>query len=148
MTELIRRDPARDVGRLRSEMDRLLEDALKAWPFNAREEGYPRIDIYSDENKYEVLADLPGVNSDDVEINVTANQVSIRGEVKKEDERQDGHAYWMERYNGQFVRSFELPTPIQSEKVEANFEDGVLKIELPKAEEARPKSIKVNKKGK
>ncbi len=145
MTELIRREPSREVGRLRSELDRLLEDAIRTWPFTGKEGGYPNVDIYSEEDKYVVLADLPGVDSDDVEVNVSANQVTINGEIRREEEKEEGNAYWMERYSGQFSRSFELPTPIQSDKVDAAFEDGVLRIDLPKAEEARPKSIKVRK---
>ncbi len=145
MAELIRRDPRREAGRLRTELDRLFDDALRSWPLGAREELYPTIDIYENEEKYEAHVDLPGIDPEDVEINVTGNQVTIRGEMQKEDEKTEGNVYWKERYSGQFARGFELPVALQSENVEAVYEDGVLKIDLPKAEEKRPKAIKVKR---
>ncbi len=145
MAELIRRDPRRDAGRLRTELDRLFEDALRAWPLGTREDLYPTVDIYEGDGKYEAHVDLPGIDPEDVEINVTGNQVTVRGEMKEEDEKTEGNVYWKERYSGQFARSFELPVAIESDNVEAVYEDGVLKIDLPKADEERPKSIKVKR---
>ncbi len=145
MTELVRRKPTQELGGLRSEMDKFFADAfLRGWPFASRQgEGYPPIDIYAEEEKFVLVADLPGYNSDDVEINVTSNQITISGQTKTENEARDANTYWKERYSGSFSRSFELPIPVQSNKVEASFSDGVLKIEMPKADDARPRSIKI-----
>ena len=148
MTELIRRSKEQESGGLRSELDRFFADTfMRGLPFagSQGERGYPAIDIYSDENKFVLVADLPGYSSDDVEINVTSNQITLSGKTKSETEKQEDTFYWKERYSGSFSRSFELPIPVQSGKVEASFEDGVLKVEMPKADDARPRTVKIKK---
>ncbi len=147
MTDLIRRNQSNEVGRLRSDIDRVFADAFfRNLPFSRGEAGYPAVDIYSDEEKYVVEADLPGYKSDDIEINVSNNSITITGNAKEEKKEKRGKVFWQERHIGQFARSFELPVPIQSGKVEAEFEDGILKVSLPKADDARPHSIKIKNK--
>ena len=102
------------------------------------------VDIWETNDAYHLRADLPGVKPDELEINATSDSISISGEVKGQaDVTEDG---WLrqERRFGKFQRAFTLPVAIDSNKVEATFENGVLQLVLPKAENTKPRTIKVN----
>jgi HSP20 family protein len=86
---------------------------------------------------------LPGLEAKDVNVSISGDLLTITGEKKREKEEKDEHHHYIERYTGTFQRSFRLPVAIQSDKVEASFKKGVLKITLPKAEEARKKAIEI-----
>lgn len=101
------------------------------------------MDIKDSNEAYEILAVLPGVSADDLNIQITNNTLTIQGEVKVE---QDDKATYLlrERSAGRFMRSVQLPEAVDSAKVDASLKDGILILRIPKAEEARPKTIKVN----
>ena len=120
-----------DIVALRDAMDRLDDLAVP-------------VDLWETKDAYHLRADLPGVTPDELEINATSDSISISGEVKGQaDVTEDG---WLrqERRVGKFQRAFSLPIAIDSTKVEATFENGVLSLLLPKAESTKPRTIKVN----
>jgi HSP20 family protein len=103
----------------------------------------PAVDIAEQENEYIVKMELAGVAKDDVKINLESNILTIKGEKKQEKEEKNKNFHRVERTYGSFQRSFTLPTTVKSEKIDAEFKDGVLSITLPKLEESKPKQIEV-----
>lgn len=141
--------PLPDVVSLREAMDRLFEDSFirpSMWSGLPNGQIAVPVDLWEDQNSYHLRADLPGLTAEDIDINVTADSVSIAGEMKgQSDVTGDG---WLrqERRVGKFQRAFSLPTQLDSNKVEATFENGVLTLVLAKAEAVRPKQIKITAK--
>jgi HSP20 family protein len=144
---IIKWDPYRDVMTLRDRMNRLFEDMSSgkgqdrdlvpgAWA--------PSVDIYETENEVVLAAEIPGVDEKDVEIKVEDNNLTIRGERKFEKETKEENYHRIERSYGSFARSFVLPNSMDAEKVAAEYQDGLLTLTLPKREEAKPKTIKIN----
>ena len=103
----------------------------------------PALDMYETLDTIVVKASLPGVKPDDVEISVTGSTLTIRGEIKSEEEVKEEDYYHQERRYGSFCRSIGLPSALKADKAQAMFEDGVLTLTIPKAEEIKPKTIKV-----
>jgi HSP20 family protein len=102
------------------------------------------VDVCETNDKVLVTASIPGIKPEDIKITVTGDVLQLSGEMKEDNERDEATYHVRERRFGSFNRSIYLPTPVVSDKAEALFENGVLKLTLPKAEEARPKAIKVN----
>lgn len=107
----------------------------------------PAIDVYEDGDDIVVKAEMPGVDLDDIEVTVTDNMLVLRGEKQKEEEADEGDYYRSERVYGAFVRSIPLPAEADAQKASASFNNGVLEIRLPKAEEAKKRQVKVNVEG-
>jgi HSP20 family protein len=150
MSNLIRWEPAREMMTLRDAMDRLFDDAFTR-PFSLQREGgstwsSPAIDMYQTDNDVMVKAALPGIKADEVQINVTGDILTIRGETKHEEEKKDKSWHIREHRWGAFERSIRLPTGVKSEKAKADFDNGILTITLPKSEEVKPKTITVKTK--
>jgi len=103
----------------------------------------PAVDVVENENDIQVKVELPGVSKDDVKITMQDNILTIRGEKKQEKETKNSEYHRVERSYGSFQRSFTLPTNVNHDKIDASYNDGVLKVTLPKAEEAKPKQIEV-----
>ena len=104
----------------------------------------PSVDIEEAEDKYVIKADLPGVDKKDIDVKLENGVLSIRGEKQTEKETGKGtKRHRTERFHGTFARSFTLPEAVKAEKVDASYKDGVLLLEIPKAEEAKPKSIDI-----
>jgi HSP20 family protein len=149
MSNLIRWEPAREMMTLREAMDRLFDDAFtrplgiagigNAW-------SVPAVDMYQTDNEVVVKASLPGIKSDEVQINVTGEVLTLKGEVKQKDEVKEKAYHIREQRWGMFERSLVLPTEVIADKAKADFENGILTITLPKAEEAKPKSITIKTK--
>ena len=145
MTSLIRWDPFREITTLREAMDRLFEDAFV---FSTRLMAPVRpfgmeLDLVEEEDRFVVRASMPGVRPDDLDISLTENTVTIRGELKPDEDIKEEQYHIRERRYGTFSRSITLPAPIDTNAVDAVYEDGVLTLTLPKAEEVRPKKIAV-----
>ena len=104
----------------------------------------PRIDVSENDNKFEVSAELPGLDRDDIKIEVQNNILTISGEKKSVREEDNDDTYLCERAYGRFSRSFELPALVESEGIKAGFKNGVLTLNLPKVEAAKPKQIEVH----
>ena len=103
----------------------------------------PSLDIVEDEHAYVVTAELPGLKKEDVQIQLEDGVLSISGEKKQETDVKEKTFHRMERRYGSFYRAVTLPAGVDVEKVDARFEDGVLKIRVPKREEIKPKAIKI-----
>ena len=103
----------------------------------------PAVDVVENKDNFLLKADLPGMNKDDVKITLENNMLTIRGEKKNEFEKKDGEYHRIERSYGSFERSFTIPGSVKTDKIDAEYKDGILTLILPKAEEARPKLIDV-----
>jgi len=152
MTNLTRWEPAREMMTLRDAMDRLFDDAFTR-PFSVSREGgsnwsSPAIDMYQTDDEVVMKAALPGIKPDEVQINVTGDVLTIRGETKQEAEKQDKSWQIREHRWGAFERSVRLPTGVIADKAKAEFDNGILTISLPKSEEVKPKMISVRTKTK
>jgi HSP20 family protein len=147
MSNLTRWEPVREMMTLREAMDRLFDDAFTR-PLSLRDGGSsaPAIDMYQTDNDVVVKAALPGFKAEDVQINVTGEVLTIRGELKHEEEQKEKAWHLREQRWGSFERSIALPTDVVSEKAQADFDNGILIITLPKAEEVKPKTITVKAK--
>jgi HSP20 family protein len=147
MSNLTRWEPVREMMTLREAMDRLFDDAFTR-PISLRDGGWssPAIDMYQTDDEVVVKAALPGFKADEVQINVTGDVLTIRGEMKQEEEKKDRAWHIREQRWGSFERSVALPTAVTSDKANADFENGILTITLPKAEEVKPKTITVKAK--
>ena len=111
------------------------EATLSAWS--------PPVDVYEDENSYIIKAELPEVSREDVKVSLDRNVLTINGERRFENEEKRDNYHRIERRYGQFCRSFTLPPNVNPDGIGAEFKDGVLKLTLPKKEEAKPKQIQV-----
>ena len=137
-------DPFREMMSLRQAMDRLFEDGFQTGAlYPAVEAGTIPVDMYQTDNDLVVKAPLPGVKPEQVEITITGDTLTIRGESRADQEIKRENYFRQERRYGSFARSLTIPVPVQAEKAEATFEHGVLTLTLPKAAEARPRQIKV-----
>ena len=146
MSNLTRWEPAREIMTLREAMDRLFDDAFTR-PLSTRE-GWssPAIDMYQTDDEIVVKASLPGFKADDVQINITGDVLSLKGEMKHEEEKKEKAWHMREQRWDSFERSVVLPTNVVADRAQADFENGILTITLPKAEEAKPKTITVKTK--
>jgi HSP20 family protein len=137
----------REMMTLREAMDRLFDDAFTR-PINLRDGGWtsPAVDMYQTDDEVVVRAALPGFKSDEVQINVTGDVLTLRGETKHEEEQKERAWHIREHRWGSFERSIALPTEVTADKAVADFENGILTITLPKAEEVKPKTITVKAK--
>ncbi len=137
----------RPFQELRREMDRLFQEFFGTKSlFPERWEAIewvPAVDVSETDKEVIVKADLPGVKPEDIEINIVDNVLTIKGEKKREAEEKKENFYRVERYYGSFMRAIQLPSEVDVEKVKAIYKDGVLKVILPKKEEAQKRVIKV-----
>lgn len=139
--------PFSELMSLRREMDKLFEDFMRPSRFFAEAEA-PVIDAYHTPNEVVVKAALPGLKPEDVSIDITGDTLTIKGEGKVEQEIKKEDYLYQERRFGAFSRSVVLPAGLQPDKAEATMEDGILTLTIPKAEEVKPKAIKVKAKEK
>lgn len=151
MANLMRLDPARDMMSLREAMDRLFEESfLRPGFFGAAESGAAMLpmDMYETENEVVVKAAVPGVKPEDIEVTVTGDLLTIKGEFKTETDEKDEKRAWhrQERRYGSFSRQVTLPAGVNTEACQADFENGVLTLTLPKAEEAKVKRVQIQSK--
>jgi HSP20 family protein len=144
---LMRWSPYREMVSLRDALDRLFERSLtqpfRDWPERVESGRSISVDMYESDGNLVVNAELPGLKPEDVDISLSDNRLTIKGEFQTEDEGERGNVYYQERRYGKFERSFALPTGIDTDAIDAEFEDGVLTVTLPKPEEAKPKKIPV-----
>lgn len=107
------------------------------------EEFSPSIDMYDKKDEIVVKAEIPGVEKENINISLTNSTLTIKGEMKKEEETKEEDYYYSERSYGSFGRMLSLPAKVQADKIKASFRNGILEIHLPKAAEAKPEEIKV-----
>lgn len=137
-------DPFRELFELQRGINQFFGDnfggsrediALKAWT--------PAVDVYEDQDAFLIKLELPEVNRNDVKVNLDDNTLSISGERRVENEEKRENYHRVERSYGQFYRSFTLPPNVDTSAINAQFKDGMLRLSLPKKEEAKPKQIEV-----
>jgi len=143
--ELMPWKPFSGLGSLKKEMDDLWDRFFTDLPVMRRFEGdwSPTVDVSETKDSFVVKAELPGLDAKDVNVSISGNMLIIKGEKKKEEEEKDEHHHCVERYYGSFQRTFRLPVNVKADKIEAAFEKGVLKVMLPKTEEAKKKEIEI-----
>lgn len=150
MADIVRWEPLGGLTSLRQAMDRLFEDSFvrpsRLWPDMLSEE--PALDMYQTDKDVVVKASLPGMKPEEVDVSVTGDVLTIKGEHKEEQEVKEADYFQKERRYGTFQRSLRLPVAVKSDKADAVFEDGILTLTLPKTEEVKPKQIKVKGKAK
>lgn len=146
MSNLIRWEPAREMMSLRDAMDRLFDDAFTR-PLSLRDGwSVPAIDMYQTDDEVVVKAALPGIKAEEVQINITGDVLTLKGEVRHEEEKKEKAWHIREQRFGSFERSVALPTAVVADKAKAEFENGILTITLPKADEVKPRTISVKAK--
>jgi HSP20 family protein len=147
MASLVRWNPMREMVSLRDEMNRLFERAfddvpLAQWPTSAN--WGLAVDVAENDDAFIVKASVPGINPDDLDIAISDNVLTIKGEYKSDETVNEEKYHIRERRYGSFGRSISLPMAVNADSVEANYESGVLTLTVPKAEEVKPRRITVN----
>ena len=143
--------PFMDLSRWERDMDRMMEAFFDRrmrpwWPWprgESMEFAAPAVDLYEEKNDIVVKAELPGIEKDNIEVNLSNHHLTIKGEKKNEKEIKEENYYRSERSYGTFLRTLELPADVQGEKVKASFKNGILEVRLPKTENAKAKETKV-----
>jgi HSP20 family protein len=147
MMSLMKREPFGEMLTLRDAIDRLFAESFIAprskdfFPNMAA--GAMPVDVYENEDEVIVEASLPGFKPEEIEISLTGDTVTIKGEAKREREIKEQKYHQREMQYGSFSRSLTIPSMVVADKAEAKYEDGILKLTLPKAEEAKEKTIKI-----
>jgi HSP20 family protein len=135
-----------EFDRIRREMDRLWDSFLEGRPTRRAGDGgewLPSIDVSETKSDLVIKAELPGMDAKDIDISMNNGFLTIKGEKKHEREEKDENYHLVERSYGSFTRSVRLPREVQSDKITASFKNGVLRVTLPKSEEAKKKEIKI-----
>jgi HSP20 family protein len=137
--------PFEDFGTLRREMDRVLERFFGEPSGTERAVGTwtPRTNVTETKDSLTITAELPGLEAKDVDVAVSGDMLTIKGEKKQEKEEKDEYHHVVERTYGAFSRMVRLPAPVAADKIKASFKNGVLTVTLPKTEEAKPKAIPI-----
>ena len=133
---MIFRDPFNELFSLQRSMNRLFDD------YAYREEQFPAVNVWSNEENAKVTAEIPGLDSKDISLKVVNNQLTI--EAKRKEEAVEGVFHRRERGYGEFSRIITLPYPIEGENVSASYKHGILEITLPRKEETKPKKIEIS----
>ena len=152
---IVRRQPRRSSALVRdpfsSDIDRLFSQfvhpnsLLGHWVGEGlRDAWVPPVDVRETDNSYVFAAELPGLTKDDVEITLEDNLLTLSGERELGEKSEDENYHRVERSHGKFSRSFSLPSQVDNSKVAASFQDGVLTIEVPKSEQAKPRKIEIS----
>ena len=147
MTVLTRWEPFRELSTLQDRINRAFRESYSG---GAHDESLttssfaPAVDVYEDEHKVALKIEVPGIDEKDIDVRVENNTLTVHGERKIEKEEKEENYRRVERQYGSFTRTFTLPQTVDSEKVSANYDKGVLNVTLPKKAEAKPKQIKVN----
>ena len=147
MTLITRFDPFREFATIQDRMNRLFRDSYGS---EGREEALttasfaPPVDVYEDEHNVTLKIEVPGIDEKDIDVRIENSTLTVHGERKFEKEEKEENYRRVERQYGSFTRTFTLPTTVDQESVQADYEKGVLKVKLAKKQEAKPKQIKVN----
>ncbi len=150
MTLLTRWEPLREFSTMQDRMNRMNRLFRESYGSEGPEEALtttsfaPPVDIYEDEHTITLKLEVPGIDEKDIDVRVEGNTLTVHGERKIEKEEKEENFRRVERQYGSFTRSFTLPSSVDPAQVSANYDKGVLKINLAKKAEAKPKQIKVN----
>ncbi len=146
MPDIMEWRPFREVSKLRREMDRLWEDYFGAGRRGLRPlemEWAPAVDVSETAEQVLVKAEVPGIDVKDIDISLSGDVLTIKGEKKAEREEKDESHHLVERSYGSFTRALKLPAAVDVDKIEAKYDKGVLTVTCPKKEEVKPKAIEI-----
>ena len=138
--------PFREVSKLRNEMDRLWEDYFGSGRKAFQPMGgtwMPSVDVSETADKIVVKAEIPGIDSKDIDISLSGDVLTIKGEKKTEREEKEENYHLVERGYGSFTRSLRLPVGVEADKIEASYKQGILTVTCPKKEEVKAKTIEI-----
>jgi HSP20 family protein len=147
MANITRWDPVGEMVSLRQAMDRLFEDSFVSpatWRGYSGEQLTAPIDVHETPDELVVTAALPGMKPEDVEITITGQTLTIRGELKEDESVERDQYLYRERRYGTFSRQLQLPLRVEGDRADASFENGLLRLTIPKAEEVKPRQIRIN----
>lgn len=139
-------NPFGEIAGFERELNRVINDAFGARRASAEQGNavwHPSVDVHEDDNSYTLDVELPGLARENVTVNFQDGTLTISGERTYTNESKQKNAHRLERLYGSFHRSFSFPTHVESERISATFKDGVLTIDVPKAEEVKPKQIEI-----
>lgn len=147
MMNLVRWNPWRDMSTLQHRINHVFNEpffrsvdddelSLGTW--------YPAVDMFDDDDKIVIKAELPGMEKKDISVDIENRVLTLSGERNYDNEVKEENYYRRERATGRFKRVFNLPADVDSDQIKADFKDGVLKVEIPKPEEQKPKQITVH----
>ena len=137
------RSPTEELSRMERRIRQAFDEPFRL-SFLTEEMGWtPAVEVVETDGAVEVIAELPGMTKDDVEITIENNVLTIRGEKKEEKEEKGKERYLFERFYGSFQRAFTLPVPVDEAKVNADFRNGVLKVHLPKSSEVKGRKVPI-----
>lgn len=147
---IVKWSPLKELEDMRRDMDRLFDEVFSSahrrrrWPAKPEVGAViPNIEMFDRKHEIVLKAEIPGVNKEDIDLSITKESVTIKGEVKREEEIKEEDCYLNERVYGSFSRTIALPVEGDSERAKATFKNGVLELVIPKREEAKPKEIKI-----
>jgi HSP20 family protein len=142
---ITRWDPFRELSALQQQVNRLFNESVTGRGEEALGSSFvPPVDVYEDEQGIRLKMEVPGIDEKDIDIRLENNTLSVRGERKFEKEEKEENFQRVERRYGSFLRTFTLPNTVDTENVTADYDKGVLVLQLTKRAEAKPKQIKVN----
>jgi len=146
--ELVRWNPMQNMFSVRHRMNRLMDDFFMPSPYFRRENNVwdwnPSVDIYNEENSIVLKAELPGVEKDNINIDVKDRVLTLKGERSSDSEVKEDSYYRRERSFGKFERRFSLPENVNADDIKADYKDGILRVEIPKPVAEQPKQITVH----
>ncbi|WP_297888354.1 Hsp20/alpha crystallin family protein [Sulfurihydrogenibium sp.] len=136
--------PLRELARLENEINRIFKELVPQQEVTTEVVAWaPRVDVYEKDNNIIIEAEIPGAKKEDIEVKVKDNSVVIRGEVKREEEKKEENYYRSERFYGKFERVIPLPADVKIEEAKAEYQDGILKLVIPKATTEKEVKIEV-----
>lgn len=148
MMNLVRWNPGREMATFHNRLNRFFDDSFFPTRWVSDDMGLgswnPKVDIYEKDNTFVIKAELPGLEKKDVSVDVQDRVLTLTGERKLDNEIQEDSYFRREMSYGRFQRAFTLPANVDSDNITADFKDGLLKIEVPKPEEAKPKSVSIH----
>lgn len=146
--QLVKFNPVRDLFSIRNRMNHIFDDLF--YPVNRDDVEFsmgrwnPVVDVYDNDDSVVIKAELPGIDKEGIEIDVKDRVLTLKGERSSENEVKDDNYYRRERCFGKFERAFTLPADVDPDKIKADYKDGLLKIEIPKPEEKKPRQITIH----
>jgi len=141
--ELTKWEPLRELDTMRNEMDRLWDSFFEGRPKVRFGEWFPSLDVAETKNDIVVKVELPGMDQKDIDVSLSDGHLVIKGEKKHEKEEKEENYHFIERRYGSFTRSVQLPKEVKRDKISASYKNGILKVVLPKSEEAKKKEVKI-----
>ncbi|UOD34188.1 Hsp20/alpha crystallin family protein [Deferribacteraceae bacterium V6Fe1] len=142
---IVRWDPFKDIMSLQERINKIFDETVQQDRKSQYGDWYPPVDIFEKEDGITIIMEIPGVSESDIDLQITDGVLTVRGEKKLPYEKNNENFYRLERNFGKFARSFSLPNTVDQNKVKASLKEGILKIEIGKKDEIKPKVIKVEK---